>query len=249
MTHPDTTDFGFETVSAKDKTRRVGEVFTSVASRYDLMNDLMSLGVHRLWKKFAVQLAGVREGQQVLDVAGGTGDLTRQFRQRVGDSGMVVLTDINSAMLHAGRDKLVDRGIVKGVEYVQANAEALPFQTNSFDCVSIAFGLRNVTDKPASLRSMFDVTRYGGCLIVLEFSEVVLPVLKQLYDAWSFRFIPRAGKLVANDEDSYRYLVESIRRHPDQENLKRMIGAAGFGKVEYHNLSGGIVAVHRAWKL
>lgn len=249
MKHPDSTDFGFETVSAKDKTRRVGEVFTSVASQYDLMNDLMSLGVHRLWKRFTVHLAGVREGQQVLDVAGGTGDLTRQFRQQAGDTGLVVLTDINSTMLQAGRDKLVDHGIVKGVEFIQANAESLPFHPNSFDCVCIAFGLRNVTDKPAALRSLFDVTRYGGRLVVLEFSRVVLPVLKQLYDAWSFQWIPKLGKIVANDEDSYRYLVESIRRHPDQKTLKTMIEAAGFAKVEYHNLSGGIVAVHRAWKL
>ena len=249
MTRPGTTDFGFETVSVKEKTRRVGEVFTTVATRYDLMNDLMSLGAHRLWKRFAVHLSGVRQGQQVLDVAGGTGDLTRRFHGRVGESGGVVLTDINGAMLQAGRDKLFDRGIVKGVGYVQANAESLPFMRNSFDCVSIAFGLRNVTDKPAALRSMQEVTRYGGRLIVLEFSKVVLPLLKQLYDTYSFRLIPKIGRFVADSEESYRYLVESIRKHPDQETLKTMIEDAGFSRVEYHNLSGGIVAIHRAWKL
>jgi demethylmenaquinone methyltransferase/2-methoxy-6-polyprenyl-1,4-benzoquinol methylase len=242
------TDFGFEKVSPADKTRRVGQVFSSVASRYDLMNDLMSLGIHRLWKRFAVHLSGVRQGQKVLDVAGGTGDMAVLFHHRAGNDGLVLVTDINNDMLKQGRNKLYDKGIVRGVDYVQANAEQLPFQNNSFDCVNIAFGLRNVTDKQKALQSMYDKTKYGGCLIILEFSTVVLPHLKRLYDEYSLKLIPWLGKVVANDEASYRYLVESIRMHPDQETLKRMIEAAGFARVEYHNLTGGIVAIHRAYK-
>ena len=245
----DSTDFGFEKVTPGDKTRRVGQVFSSVASRYDLMNDLMSFGIHRLWKRFAVHLSGVRKGQSVLDVAGGTGDMAVLFHQRVGKEGMVLVTDINNDMLKNGRNKLYDKGIVRGVDYVQANAEQLPFQSNSFDCVNIAFGLRNVTDKQKALQSMYDKTGYGGCLIILEFSTVVLPHLKRLYDEYSLKLIPWLGKMVANDEASYRYLAESIRMHPDQETLKHMIEAAGFSRVEYHNLTGGIVAIHRAYKI
>ena len=245
----DSTDFGFEKVTPGDKTRRVGQVFSSVASRYDLMNDLMSFGIHRLWKRFAVHLSGVRKGQSVLDVAGGTGDMAVLFHRRVGKDGIVLVTDINNDMLKEGRSKLYDKGIVRGVDYVQANAEQLPFQSNSFDCVNIAFGLRNVTDKQKALQSMYDKTKYGGCLIILEFSTVVLPHLKRLYDEYSLKLIPLLGKIVANDEASYRYLVESIRMHPDQETLKHMIEAAGFARVKYNNLTGGIVAVHRAYKL
>ena len=244
-----TTDFGFERVASGDKTRRVAEVFSSVASRYDLMNDLMSFGLHRLWKRFAVHVSGVRPGQNVLDVAGGTGDMATLFRERVGTEGLVFLTDINSDMLGAGRVKLHDRGLVRGAGYIQANAEKLPFRDNSFDCVSIAFGLRNVTDKPAALRSMHAALKYGGVLVILEFSHLVLPFLRRLYDAWSFRLIPWLGRMVADDEASYRYLVESIRMHPDQETLKRMLEEAGFARVEYYNLSGGIVAVHKARKI
>jgi len=244
-----TTDFGFERVAPGDKARRVAGVFSSVASRYDLMNDLMSCGMHHLWKRFAVHVSGVRKGQSVLDVAGGTGDMTALFHKRVHAEGLVVLSDINRDMLDAGRDKLCNQGVVCGVDYAQANAEKLPFQENSFDCVSIAFGLRNVTDKAAALRSMHATLKYGGVLVILEFSKVVLPLLQRLYDTWSFRLIPWLGRVVANDEASYRYLVESIRMHPDQETLKHMLEEAGFARVEYYNLSGGIVAVHKACKV
>lgn len=249
MTTTDTTDFGFEKIPLEDKTRRVTKVFSSVSSRYDLMNDLMSFGTHRLWKRFAVHVSGVRKGQAVLDVAGGTGDLAILFYQRVGEDGRVLVTDINNSMLVQGRNKLIDKGIIKNIDYVQANAEHLPVPDNSFDCVSIAFGLRNVTDKQTALRSMYEKTRYGGCMIILEFSRMVLPGLMRLYDAYSFKIIPWLGKVVADDEESYRYLVESIRMHPDQETLKHMIEDAGFTRVNYYNLSGGIVAVHKAYKL
>jgi demethylmenaquinone methyltransferase/2-methoxy-6-polyprenyl-1,4-benzoquinol methylase len=244
-----TTDFGFERVSPGDKAHRVAEVFSSVASRYDLMNDLMSCGMHHLWKRFAVCVSGVSKGQSVLDVAGGTGDMTSLFHKRTGAAGLVVLADINRDMLDAGRNKLCDKGIVGGVDFTQANAEKLPFCENSFDCVSIAFGLRNVTDKAAALRSMHAALKFGGTLVILEFSKVVLPVLEKLYDTWSFRVIPWLGRTVAQDEASYRYLVESIRMHPDQETLKQMLEEAGFARVGYYNLSGGIVAVHKACKV
>jgi len=244
-----TTDFGYERIAPEDKAQRVAGVFSSVASHYDLMNDLMSLGLHRLWKRFAVASAGLRPGQSVLDVAGGTGDMAVLWRGRVGASGRVTLTDINRDMLQPGRDKLYDRGMVSGVSVVQADAEHLPFRENEFDCVSIAFGLRNVNDKPAALRSMYSCLKYGGVLIILEFSQVVLPRLRKLYDAWSFNVIPKLGESVAHDQASYRYLVESIRMHPDQDTLKQMLADAGFGRVEYYNLSGGIVAVHKAWKV
>ena len=248
MKSPRSTDFGFEKVAPEEKTRRVGRVFSSVASRYDLMNDVMSLGVHRLWKRYAVHVAGIRPGMTVLDVAGGTGDMAALFAPLLGDEGHLIVSDINGDMLHTGRDRLTDRGVI-GIGFVQANAEALPFRSDTFDCIAIAFGLRNVTDKKKALRSMFDQLRYGGCVVILEFSKMIMPVLRRLYDAYSFRLIPALGGLIAGDEDSYRYLVESIRMHPDQETLKRMLEDAGFSRVTYYNLSGGIVAVHKGYKL
>ncbi len=244
-----TTHFGFQEVPVEEKTRRVGEVFHSVASRYDLMNDLMSMGVHRLWKRFAIAHAGIRPGQRVLDVAGGTGDLAARIARRVGRQGHVVLSDINASMLGVGRDRLIDQGLAGNIDYVQADAERLPFAEDSFDVVTIAFGLRNVTDKQAALESMHGVLRPGGCLLVLEFSQVVLPVLKRLYEPYSFKLIPWIGERVTGDRASYQYLVESIRRHPDQQTLLGMMRQAGLERATYNNLSGGIVAVHRAYKL
>ncbi len=244
-----TTDFGYQKVASEDKASLVSEVFRSVAGNYDLMNDLMSFGTHRLWKRHAINLSGIKKGQSVLDVAGGTGDLSKLFHQRVGKEGTVLMSDINSAMLLEGRDKLIDAGIVSGIDYVQANAEVLPFADNSFDCISIGFGLRNVTDKQKAINSMFEKLRYGGCLIILEFSKVELASLASIYDKYSFKVIPKIGKFVAKDEASYQYLVESIRMHPDQETLKGMIETAGFSRVEYFNLMGGVVAIHRAYKL
>ena len=244
-----TTDFGYQKVASEDKASLVSEVFRSVAGNYDLMNDIMSFGTHRLWKRHAINLSGIKKGQSVLDVAGGTGDLSKLFHQRVGKEGTVLMSDINSAMLLEGRDKLIDAGIVSGIDYVQANAEVLPFADNSFDCISIGFGLRNVTDKQKAINSMFEKLRYGGCLIILEFSKVELASLANIYDKYSFKVIPKIGKFVAKDEASYQYLVESIRMHPDQETLKGMIETAGFSRVEYFNLMGGVVAIHRAYKL
>lgn len=249
MTEMQTADFGFQTVTPEEKTRRVAAVFNSVAGNYDLMNDLMSGGMHRLWKRYAVHISQVRTGCSVLDVAGGTGDLAALYRRRVGQRGRVVVSDINSAMLREGRDRLIDKGFVSGIEYVLGNAENLPFRSNEFDCISIAFGLRNVTDKNLALRSMYDKLKYSGTLVILEFSTLVLPVLKKLYDRYSFNIIPSIGKWVAKDADSYRYLVESIRKHPDQEALKSMMEDAGFSHVSYYNLSGGIVAVHKGFKI
>jgi len=243
-----TTHFGFEQVPTGDKARRVGQVFDSVARRYDVMNDLMSLGVHRLWKRFAVELSAVREGQRVLDMAGGTGDLAGQLARRVGDSGQVVVGDINAAMLGVGRERMVDGGVVGNVRYVQADAERLPFPDGHFDCVTIAFGLRNVTHKEQALADMGRVLRPGGRLLVLEFSRVTAPALRPLYDLYSFRILPLMGKLVAGDAESYRYLAESIRMHPDQETLKEMMAVAGFERCEYFNLTAGVVALHRGWK-
>jgi demethylmenaquinone methyltransferase/2-methoxy-6-polyprenyl-1,4-benzoquinol methylase len=230
-----------------EKTTRVAEIFQSVASQYDLMNDLMSLGLHRLWKKFALELAQLRPGDKVLDVAGGTGDLAKAFIKRVGTRGKVTLLDINAAMLKIGRDRLIDAGLID-IPAIQANAECLPFAEDSFDCLSIAFGLRNVTNKTSALKSMYRVLKPGGRLLVLEFSKPTLGFLQSLYDSYSFEFLPKLGAWIVNDEASYRYLVESIRRHPDQETLKSLILASGFDECEYHNLSGGIVALHRAWK-
>jgi demethylmenaquinone methyltransferase / 2-methoxy-6-polyprenyl-1,4-benzoquinol methylase len=249
MTEQTTTDFGFEKVATKEKARRVANVFTSVASEYDLMNDVMSFGVHRLWKRKAVHLCAIRKNYHVLDLAGGTGDIARLIHKQLGDDGRVTVCDINAEMLQEGRDRFIDKGIIKGIDYVQANAEVLPFEDNSFDCMTIAFGLRNVTDKNAALRSMYSKLKYGSQLLILEFSKVVIPVLDKLYDQYSFKLIPQFGKAVANDEASYQYLVESIRMHPDQETLSMMMRNAGFEKVQYHNLSGGVVAIHRGYKL
>ncbi len=235
------THFGYEEVTADDKARRVRGVFDSVAGRYDLMNDLMSAGLHRLWKRFAVGASGVRAGMRVLDLAGGTGDIARLFRQRTGSSGQVVLSDINRDMLAVGRDKLVDSGVVMPI--VQCDAEKLPFASRSFDCVSIAFGLRNVTRKELALAEMARILKPGGVAAVLEFSKVWSP-LAPAYDWYSFNVIPRIGRLVAGDDASYRYLAESIRMHPDQEKLKEMMEQAGFDRVEVHNLAAGVVALH-----
>ncbi len=240
-------DFGFERVPRHRKAERVRGVFDSVADRYDLMNDLMSAGLHRLWKRFTLDLAGLRPGQRALDVAGGTGDLAAGLARQVGSGGLVALTDINAAMLGRGRDRLIDEGLVDNVRYAQADAERLPFATDSFHCVTIGFGLRNVTDKQAALASMHRVLKPGGQLLVLEFSHPV-QALGPLYDAYSFRVLPWLGKLVARDEASYRYLAESIRMHPDQEALLAMMRQAGFEDCRYHNLSAGIVAVHRGYK-
>jgi demethylmenaquinone methyltransferase / 2-methoxy-6-polyprenyl-1,4-benzoquinol methylase len=241
-------DFGFEQVAWGEKARRVRGVFDSVAGKYDLMNDLMSGGMHRLWKQFALSLTGLRQGQRALDVAGGTGDLTLGLAHQVGRSGLIVLSDINAAMLARGRERLLDAGIASNVSFCLADAERLPMADQSFDCVTIAFGLRNVTDKPAALASMRRVLRPGGQLVILEFSRPTLPGLQPLYDGYSFRILPLLGKLVAGDADSYRYLAESIRMHPDQESLLAMLRDAGLEGCRYHNLSGGIVAVHRGYR-
>ncbi len=244
-----TTDFGFEKVPLTDKARRVSSVFSSVAENYDLMNDLMSFGVHRLWKRFVVDLAGVRAGHHVLDLAGGTGDLARLFVREVGDGGSVTLADLNADMLDVGRRRLIDSGVLKGVAYVQTDAESLPFADDRFDLVSIAFGLRNVTRKERALKSMFRVLRPGGQLLILEFSTLNIPFLDPLYRAYIMNALPRIGRIVAGDSDSYRYLAESIRLHPSQRELLDMIETAGFERSGYHNLSGGVAAVHRGYKL
>jgi demethylmenaquinone methyltransferase / 2-methoxy-6-polyprenyl-1,4-benzoquinol methylase len=248
MTDDRSTDFGFQRVSRADKARRVRGVFDSVAGNYDLMNDLMSAGTHRLWKRFTLSLANLRPGQRALDVAGGSGDLAAGLARQVGERGLVVLTDINAAMLGRGRDRLIDAGLAGNVACVQANAEQLPFPDAMFDCVTIGFGLRNVTDKPAALSSMRRTLKPGGQLLVLEFSRPSVAALKPLYDAYSFRILPLLGRLVARDAASYRYLAESIRMHPDQEMLLKMMQEAGLEGCRYHNLSGGIVAVHRGYK-
>jgi demethylmenaquinone methyltransferase/2-methoxy-6-polyprenyl-1,4-benzoquinol methylase len=242
------TDFGFQRVSPEDKARRVRAVFDSVAARYDLMNDLMSAGAHRLWKRYTLALANLHAGQRALDVAGGTGDLAAGLARQVGERGLVILTDINAAMLERGRDRLIDAGFHRNVACVQANAERLPFADGSFDCITIGFGLRNVTDKAAALASMRRTLKPGGQLIILEFSQPQVGALKPLYDAYSFRVLPLLGRWVAGDEASYRYLAESIRMHPDQEKLLSMMRAAGLEGCRYHNLSGGIVAVHRGYR-
>ena len=242
-----TVDFGYQQVDPADKAGRVGAVFDRVADRYDLMNDLMSLGVHRLWKRFALSQTGLRPGQRALDVAGGTGDLAAGLARQVGPGGRVVLTDINAAMLARGRDRLLDRGFAAGVDYVRADAERLPFANASFDCVTIGFGLRNVTDKPATLASMYRVLKPGGQLLILEFSKPVAPGLGPVYDAYSFQVLPALGQLVVRDADSYRYLAESIRMFPDQAALTALMQSAGFDGCRHHNLSGGIVALHRGW--
>ncbi len=245
----DSTDFGYRQVPRSEKEHLVRGVFDSVAGRYDLMNDLMSGGLHRLWKRYALELSGARPGQRVLDLAGGTGDLAALFSRRVGPEGLVLLSDINESMLQRGRERLTDRGIAGNVSYLLADAERLPLRADLFDCVSIGFGLRNVTEKEAALAEMHRVLRPGGRCLVLEFSHPVVPGLQPLYDWYSFRILPLMGRLVARDADSYRYLAESIRRHPDQETLRGMMEAAGFGRCRYYNLAGGIVAVHRGFKL
>ncbi|MFO7304393.1 MAG: bifunctional demethylmenaquinone methyltransferase/2-methoxy-6-polyprenyl-1,4-benzoquinol methylase UbiE [Gammaproteobacteria bacterium] len=244
-----TTDFGYQQVPIEEKAKRVRAVFESVASNYDLMNDLMSGGIHRVWKAFTLAQTGLRPGQRALDVAGGTGDLAAGLAKQVGPTGLVLLTDINEAMLRRGRDAMIDRGLVGNVRYAIANAERLPFRDASFDCVTIGFGLRNVTDKEAALRSMARVLKPGGQLLVLEFSHPVVPGLKPLYDAYSFSVLPWLGKVVAKDEASYRYLAESIRRFPKQEELLEMMKDAGLEMCRYHNLTGGIVALHRGYRL
>lgn len=243
-----TTHFGFREVPESAKDGLVADVFHSVAGKYDLMNDLMSFGIHRLWKQFATEASGVRGGFRVLDVAGGTGDLAAKFAVRVGRRGQVVLADINESMLGIGRARLADRGIVGNVAFVQANAENLPFSEDYFDRVSIAFGLRNVTHIDRALRSMWRVLKPGGMLLVLEFSHPAVPGLNRLYDTYSFNVLPWLGRVIAQDEGSYRYLAESIRKHPDQETLKTMMEQAGFERVQYFNLSGGIVALHKGYK-
>ena len=244
----ESTHFGYKTIPAKDKASYVAGVFDSVANKYDIMNDIMSGGVHRIWKHITVEISRVKPGQKVLDVAGGTGDLAAKFAKRVGPSGHVVLSDINQSMLDVGRDRLIDKGLVKNISYVLADAQMLPFQDDSFDIVSIGFGLRNVTDKDRALISMRRVLRPGGKLLILEFSKPYSDIISKLYDEYSFKIIPKLGKLFANDEGSYKYLAESIRVHPDQETLKQMVQKAGLLNVEYINMSGGIAAVHMGIK-
>jgi demethylmenaquinone methyltransferase/2-methoxy-6-polyprenyl-1,4-benzoquinol methylase len=249
MSERETTHFGYQEVPVEEKAGRVRQVFDSVASRYDLMNDLMSLGIHRLWKRQAVALAGVRRGQRVLDLASGTGDLAERFAGIVGAEGLVVMSDINAAMLTQGRDRLLDLGRVGNLSYSLANAERLPFASDAFDCVTIGFGLRNVTHKEWALAEMLRVLRPGGRAVILEFSHPTSRALGRLYDLYSFSMLPGLGQLIAKDAESYRYLAESIRMHPDQETLKSMMEAAGFERCGYFNLSGGIVAIHRGYKL
>ncbi|TWX58482.1 bifunctional demethylmenaquinone methyltransferase/2-methoxy-6-polyprenyl-1,4-benzoquinol methylase UbiE [Colwellia hornerae] len=243
-----TTHFGYQTVDKNDKESKVASVFHSVAAQYDVMNDLMSFGIHRLWKRFTIDASGVRPGNKVLDLAGGTGDLTAKFSQLVGREGKVILADINSSMLNVGRDKLRDKGLVQNIEYVQANAQYLPFEDNTFDIVTIAFGLRNVTDKDMALRSIYRVLKPGGRLLVLEFSKPEHELISKAYDFYSFNILPKMGELVAKDGDSYQYLAESIRMHPDQETLKEMMDSAGFEQTSFKNLTGGVVALHKGYK-
>ncbi|GAA6135566.1 bifunctional demethylmenaquinone methyltransferase/2-methoxy-6-polyprenyl-1,4-benzoquinol methylase UbiE [Oceaniserpentilla sp. 4NH20-0058] len=248
MSEQKTTHFGYQTVAEEEKQGKVAEVFHSVAAKYDLMNDLMSFGVHRLWKRFTMEFTGARKGDTVLDIAGGTGDLTMKFADLVGPEGKVVLADINDSMLKVGRDRLLDKGYSGNIECVQANAECLPFEDNSFNVVTMAFGLRNVTNKDKALAEFNRVLKPGGRLLVLEFSKTNNPLLKKAYDLYSFSALPFMGKLITNDSESYRYLAESIRMHPGQEELKTMFEEAGFANCDYHNLTGGIVALHKGIK-
>ncbi|WP_317932488.1 bifunctional demethylmenaquinone methyltransferase/2-methoxy-6-polyprenyl-1,4-benzoquinol methylase UbiE [Halioxenophilus sp. WMMB6] len=248
MNDDNTTHFGYQRVNKAEKAGRVADVFHSVAAKYDLMNDLMSGGVHRLWKRYTIEMSAVRAKQKVLDIAGGTGDLSYQFSRLVGPEGLVVLADINDSMLAVGRDKLTDRGVAGNIEYCQADAQYLPFPDNTFDCITIAFGLRNVTDKDLALASMQRVLKPGGRLLVLEFSKPTNPVMEKLYDHYSFKILPLMGKVIANDSDSYQYLAESIRMHPDQETLLEMMQNAGFEQCKYHNMTSGVVALHMGFK-
>jgi len=245
---PNSTHFGYKTVEADQKAEMVAGVFHSVAAKYDIMNDVMSFGIHRMWKRFTIESAGARPGMKVLDLAGGTGDLTAKFSHLVGDKGQVTLADINDSMLKVGREKLRDKGIVGNVNYVQANAEALPFPDNHFDIITIAFGLRNVTDKNAAIRSMLRVLKPGGKLLVLEFSKPQHEIMRKIYDLYSFKILPKMGSLITQDAESYEYLAESIRVHPDQDTLKGMMVDAGFEQVEYTNMTDGIVALHKGYK-
>lgn len=244
-----TTHFGFRDVPVADKQKLVGEVFSSVARKYDVMNDLMSLGVHRLWKRYFTGTSGIKRGDRVLDLAGGTGDIAKLLLERVGSTGQIVIGDINRDMLRVGRDRLTDLGLVNGLDYVQLNAEALPFPDRSFDAITMAFGLRNVTDKPAALKSMHRILKTGGKLMVLEFSEVQAAWFKPVYDFHSFKVLPKLGELIAGDADSYRYLAESIRKHPNQAGLMALMQEAGFEQCAVRNLSGGIVAIHSGFKI
>ena len=248
MSEQNKTHFGYKEVDKDAKAGLVAGVFHSVASRYDLMNDLMSAGIHRLWKRFTIELSGVRAGHSVLDIAGGTGDLAAKFAEIVGAEGLVVLADINDSMLNVGRDKLIDKGVLEGLTFAQADSQYLPFADNSFDCITIAFGLRNVTDKSLALSSMLRVLKPGGRLLVLEFSKPTNPLLGKVYDAYSFNVLPRLGQLIAGDAESYQYLAESIRVHPDQETLKDVMSDSGFEQCEFFNMTGGIVALHRGLK-
>ena len=243
------TDFGYEKILLEEKTNRVYEVFSSVSDEYDLMNDLMSFGVHRLWKRFAVNIGGIRKNSRVLDLASGTCDLTKLVYEKLGKDGHVISCDINENMLYHGRDNLTNRGVIKGIDYVRANAENLPFKDNSFDYIIIAFGLRNMTNKNAALESMYKKLKYGSQLIILEFSKVTIPFIDKLYEKYAFNFIPKLGKAVANDEKSYRYLVESIRVHPSQKKLVSMMDEVGFKNIKYYNLLSGIAAVHQGYKI
>lgn len=247
-TDQNTTHFGYRDVPLNEKANLVADVFRSVAPKYDLMNDVMSFGLHRLWKRFTIAKADLRPGHFVLDVASGTGDLAIAFAKIVGATGKVIMTDINEAMLQVGRERVEDAGIIGNINCIQANAEKLPFKENYFDCVSIAFGLRNVTDKAAAIQSMYRALKPGGKLLILEFSHPKTPLIHKIYDYYSFNVIPKMGELIANDKDSYQYLVESIRMHPDQETLKTMMIESGFEDVEYFNLSGGIVSLHKGYK-
>ncbi len=248
MSKSATTHFGFADVPTENKQGLVAEVFDSVAVKYDLMNDMMSVGVHRLWKRFTIEKSGVREGGKVLDLAGGTGDLAKLFSSIIGDSGEIVLADINDSMLKVGRDRMIDAGLINNITFAQVNAESLPFEENYFDCITIAFGLRNVTNKQKALESMYRVLKPGGRLLVLEFSKPTSELFNKVYDAYSFNLLPKIGKWITGDEDSYRYLAESIRMHPDQQTLKGMFEDAAFEDCEFHNLTGGIVALHRGFK-
>lgn len=245
---PNSTHFGYKTVEAEKKADLVADVFHSVAAKYDIMNDVMSFGIHRMWKRFTIESAGARPGMKVLDLAGGTGDLTAKFSHIVGNTGQVTLADINESMLKVGREKLRNRGVVGNVNYVQANAEALPFPDNHFDIITIAFGLRNVTDKDAAIRSMLRVLKPGGKLLVLEFSKPQHEIMRKVYDLYSFKILPKMGDIITKDAGSYEYLAESIRMHPDQETLKGMMIEAGFEQVEYTNMTDGVVALHKGYK-